>query len=208
MRVKLDMSAANKALRDPVAFRCNLTHHWRTGHEYKVCVGGWGVGGCSTAASRHLFSLVRWLCGAGLARRGLRTSQLRLFGRHPPPHTHARAHYVHRHSTSPFTPARFRAPPQCYPTYDFACPFVDALEGVTHALRTSEYKDREAQVCVVVCGLCVRRGLRKLTLHRRLLLLWMFPSACACLLGLEGCQAAASRSGLQGPGCGAFGGQG
>jgi len=36
MRIKLDMSAANKALRDPVAFRCNLTHHWRTEHTYKV----------------------------------------------------------------------------------------------------------------------------------------------------------------------------
>ncbi|KAL0364910.1 UNVERIFIED_CONTAM: Glutamate--tRNA ligase, cytoplasmic [Sesamum angustifolium] len=40
---------------------------------------------------------------------------------------------------------RIGAQYKVYPTYDFCCPFVDAVEGITHALRSSEYHDRNDQ---------------------------------------------------------------
>ena len=36
MRFRIDMQDPNKAMRDPVAYRCNDAHHWRTGTKYKA----------------------------------------------------------------------------------------------------------------------------------------------------------------------------
>ena len=36
MRFRIDMQDPNKAMRDPVAYRCNEAHHWRTGTKYKA----------------------------------------------------------------------------------------------------------------------------------------------------------------------------
>ncbi|EYU24804.1 hypothetical protein ABFS82_13G019200 [Erythranthe guttata] len=47
-----------------------------------------------------------------------------------------------------------------YPTYDFCCPFVDAVEGITHALRSSEYRDRNGQYSRIQTDM----GLRKVHL--------------------------------------------
>jgi glutamyl-tRNA synthetase len=68
IRAKISVDNPNKAMRDPVIYRCSPEDHHRTGDTWKI-----------------------------------------------------------------------------YPTYDFCCPLIDALEGVTHALRTTEYKDRDAQ---------------------------------------------------------------
>ena len=57
----------------------------------------------------------------------------------------------HRHGT------KYKA----YPTYDFACPIVDSIEGITHAMRSIEYHDRNDGYHLVQSQL----GLRKVEIQ-------------------------------------------
>ncbi len=80
IRAKMSVDNPNKAMRDPVIYRCNPTKHHRTGEKWKI-----------------------------------------------------------------------------YPTYDFACPIVDSIEGITHALRTVEYRDRNPQYQWMLDALNLRK---------------------------------------------------
>ncbi|XP_058076275.1 glutamate--tRNA ligase, cytoplasmic [Magnolia sinica] len=62
---------------------------------------------------------------------------------------------------NPMSHHRIGSKYKLYPTYDFACPFVDAIEGITHALRSSEYHDRNDQYYWILKDM----GLRKVQIY-------------------------------------------
>jgi len=55
------------------------------------------------------------------------------------------------------TEIKFKA----FPTYDFACPIIDSIEGVTHALSTCEYLNRVP----LYNWILEKLGLRKIEVH-------------------------------------------
>jgi glutamyl-tRNA synthetase len=46
-----------------------------------------------------------------------------------------------------------------YPTYDFACPIVDSIEGITHVFRSTEFADRDEQYNIIIDMLKIRKPL-------------------------------------------------
>jgi len=44
-----------------------------------------------------------------------------------------------------------------YPTYDFACPIVDSMEGVTHVFRSAEYNERNDQADFILNNLNMKK---------------------------------------------------
>jgi glutamyl-tRNA synthetase len=49
--------------------------------------------------------------------------------------------FRHNKDPHPRTGTKYKV----YPTYDFACPIIDATDGVTYCMRTNEYADRNKQ---------------------------------------------------------------